>query len=110
MELIVEFRGGPCDGLACRSDSADRIACSIALVWSLMALGRPTSAMLPGSLGGRRRTSTPGPRRIAVYKVTQRTIETQTVTSLAVYCAGADLGRFKRPEMLSPALSGPLGF
>lgn len=110
MELIVEFCGGPCDGLACSSESADRIAASIAIVWSLMALGRPTSARLPGSLGGRRRTSAPGRRRIAAYQVTQRTIKTQTVTSHAVYCAGADLGRLKRPEAISPALSGPLGF
>lgn len=103
MELIVEFRGGPCDGLICSNESADRIAAATALVWSLMARGRLTSAMLPGSAGDDARSPAPGRRPKGVYEVAQRTIRSQSVISIAVYRTGADLARIKRPEVLCPA-------
>lgn len=109
MELIVEFRGGPCDGLACSSESADRILAATALVWSLLAVGRPTAAMPPDSRAGQRQNPVRGRGRMAVYEVAQRTIKPQSVTSIAVYCARADFGRDKRRELLDPAMSAPLG-
>lgn len=36
---LVRFVGGPCDGLECRCDSADRFESSIAIVWSLFRIG-----------------------------------------------------------------------
>jgi hypothetical protein len=36
---LVKFLGGPCDGLECRDDSADRFESSIAIVWSLFRIG-----------------------------------------------------------------------
>ena len=103
MELIVEFRGGPCDGLVCNSESAERIAAATALVWNLVALGRPTSAILPGSPGNQRQTLARGRRPKGVYEVTQRTIGSQSVVSIAVYRTGAELVRSNRPEVVCPA-------
>jgi hypothetical protein len=108
MELIVEFRGGPCDGLACSSESADLIAAATAIVWSLLALGRPTAAMFPGSLADLRQAPVRGRRRTAVYEVAQRTLKPQSMTSIAVYCARVDLARDKRQEIYDPAMSMPL--
>jgi len=109
MKLIVEFRGGPCDGLVCSSKSADRIEAATALVLSLMALSRPTSAMPPNSQPDQRQTPARGPGPRGGYEVAQRTIKCQSVISIAIYRTGADLARSKRPEVLSPALSGPPG-
>ena len=108
MELVVQFQGGPCDGLTCSSDSADRMAASTALIWNLIAPGRPTSAILPAAHEGRLTALANGRRRNAAYEVAHRTIESQSVTSIAVYCAGVDRARAKRWAALRPAWSAPL--
>ena len=39
VKRLVKFIGGPCDGLECRCDSADRFEASIAIVWTLFRIG-----------------------------------------------------------------------
>jgi len=83
MELIVKFRGGPCDGLVCSNRSADHAVASAALVWSLIDLGRKTTATIPGLDVGQH--AAPSDWRTAVYEVTLRTIKAKAMTSEAVY-------------------------
>ena len=86
MELLVKFRGGPCDGHSCSSQSGDRIVAATALVWSLIALGRPTSAMIPGIVSRLRQGQPQDDWRTAVYEVALRTIKANAMTSEAIYC------------------------
>ena len=89
MELIVKFRGGPSDGLVLSNRSDDPAVTSAALVWSLIAIGRKTTATIPGLPVGQR--AAPSDWRTAVYEVTLRTIKAKAMTSEAVYCQPAQV-------------------
>lgn len=87
MELIVKFRGGPCDGLVASNRSAEHVVASAALLWSLIAIGRKTTATIPGLDVGQRPAQSDW--RTAVYEVVLRTIKANVMTSEAVYCLPA---------------------
>ena len=97
MPRLVRFLGGPCDGLECRADSADRYESAVAVVWSLFRIGcggpldvrqalhLPAHTMRPASPSPHAASPPSEPAPLAHYRIISHRACNGTIISVAAF-------------------------